>query len=97
LFFELLSEDSQVVAVSNPAAGKQVSPESLANIPRLITAYFASKPDPTDPTHNRQRSCLGARRSHPHPHKTDRKSLRSITIIMSRTLRRCPLKKCATM
>src|SRR5471032_2660001 len=36
---------------------------------------------------NRQRSCLGARRSHPHPHKTDRKSFRSITIIMSRTLR----------
>jgi hypothetical protein len=30
---------------------------------------------------------MGARRSHPHPHKTDRKSLRSITIIMSRTLR----------
>jgi phosphoglucomutase len=50
LFFELPSEDSQVVAVSNPAAGKQVSPESLANIPRLITAYFTSKPDPTDPT-----------------------------------------------
>jgi phosphoglucomutase len=38
-----------VVAVSNPAAGKPVSPESLANIPRLITAYFASKPDVADP------------------------------------------------
>ena len=37
------------MAVSNPAAGKPVSPESLANIPRLITAYFASKPDPADP------------------------------------------------
>jgi phosphoglucomutase len=37
------------VTVSNPAAGKPVSPESLANIPRLITAYFASKPDMADP------------------------------------------------
>ena len=37
------------MAVSNPAAGKPVSPESLANIPRLITAYFASKPDTADP------------------------------------------------
>jgi phosphoglucomutase len=37
------------VAVSNQAAGKPVSPESLANIPRLITAYFASKPDAADP------------------------------------------------
>jgi phosphoglucomutase len=38
------------VAVFDPAAGKPVSPESLANIPRLITAYFASKPDTTDPS-----------------------------------------------
>jgi phosphoglucomutase len=37
------------VTVFNPAAGKPVSPESLANIPRLVTAYFASKPDPADP------------------------------------------------
>jgi phosphoglucomutase len=36
------------VAVFNPAAGKPVSPESLANIPRLITAYFSSKPDAAD-------------------------------------------------
>src|SRR6185312_15569626 len=32
---------------------------------------------------NRQRRCLGARCAHPHPRKTDRKSLRSNTIIMS--------------
>ncbi len=37
------------MAVSNPAAGKPIAPESLANIPRLITAYFASRPDPADP------------------------------------------------
>jgi phosphoglucomutase len=37
------------VAVSNPGAGKPVSRESLANIPRLVTTYFASKPDAADP------------------------------------------------
>ena len=37
------------MAVVNPAAGKPVAPDQLANIPRLITAYFASKPDPADP------------------------------------------------
>ncbi|MCA6108704.1 phosphoglucomutase (alpha-D-glucose-1,6-bisphosphate-dependent) [Bradyrhizobium cenepequi] len=34
----------------NPAAGKPVDSASLANIPRLVTAYFASKPDPADAT-----------------------------------------------
>ncbi|MCK1642297.1 alpha-D-glucose phosphate-specific phosphoglucomutase [Bradyrhizobium sp. 157] len=34
----------------NPAAGKPVDPVSLVNVPRLITAYFASKPNPSDPT-----------------------------------------------
>jgi phosphoglucomutase len=33
----------------NPAAGKPVAPSALANIPRLVTAYFAGKPDPADP------------------------------------------------
>ena len=33
----------------NPAAGKPVDPASLQNIPRLVTAYFAQKPDPADP------------------------------------------------
>ncbi len=37
------------MAVVNPAAGKPVAPDQLANIPRLITAYFVSKPDPADP------------------------------------------------
>jgi phosphoglucomutase len=37
------------VAVNHPAAGKPVAPDQLANIPRLITAYFASKPDAADP------------------------------------------------
>jgi phosphoglucomutase len=36
------------VTAQNPAAGKPVDPASLANIPRLVTAYFASKPDPAD-------------------------------------------------
>lgn len=33
----------------NPAAGKPVDPASLVNVPQLVTAYFASKPDPSDP------------------------------------------------
>ncbi len=33
----------------NPAAGKPVDPALLQNIPRLVTAYFSSKPDPADP------------------------------------------------
>ena len=33
----------------NPAAGKPVDPSSLVNVPRLVTAYFAGKPDPADP------------------------------------------------
>lgn len=33
----------------NPAAGKPVDPADLANVPRLVTAYFASKPDASDP------------------------------------------------
>lgn len=37
------------MSVFNPVAGKPVSPESLVNIPRLITAYFVSKPDVADP------------------------------------------------
>jgi phosphoglucomutase len=33
----------------NPLAGKTVDPSMLANIPRLVTAYFAGKPDPSVP------------------------------------------------
>jgi phosphoglucomutase len=38
------------VTAQNPAAGKPVDPASLANVPRLVTAYFAGKPDATDAT-----------------------------------------------
>jgi len=34
------------VTAPNPAAGKLVAASALANIPKLVTAYFASKPDP---------------------------------------------------
>ena len=30
----------------NPLAGKPADPSMLANIPRLVTAYFAGRPDP---------------------------------------------------
>jgi phosphoglucomutase len=35
-----------VAADINPLAGKPAPPSMLANIPRLVTAYFAGKPDP---------------------------------------------------
>ncbi len=31
----------------NPLAGKTVDPSMLVNVPRLVTAYFAGKPDPS--------------------------------------------------
>jgi phosphoglucomutase len=37
------------VTTQNPAAGKPIPPNALANIPRLVTTYFAGKPDPADP------------------------------------------------
>jgi len=37
------------VTAPNPAAGKPVAANALTNIPKLVTAYFASKPDPADP------------------------------------------------
>jgi phosphoglucomutase len=38
-----------VAAEINPLAGKIAAPSMLANIPRLVTAYFAEKPDPQVP------------------------------------------------
>jgi phosphoglucomutase len=37
------------VTAQHPGAGKPVDQASLVNVPRLVTAYFASKPDPADP------------------------------------------------
>jgi phosphoglucomutase len=34
---------------THPLAGKLPPPDMLANIPRLITAYFSEHPDPSDP------------------------------------------------
>jgi phosphoglucomutase len=38
-----------VSAKVNPLAGKTADPSNLTNIPRLVTAYFAGKPDPSVP------------------------------------------------
>ena len=38
-----------MAAKINPLAGKTVPQSMLANIPRLVTAYFAGKPDPSLP------------------------------------------------
>ncbi|MDP3074543.1 phosphoglucomutase (alpha-D-glucose-1,6-bisphosphate-dependent) [Bradyrhizobium sp.] len=39
-----------MAAEINPLAGKIVDPSMLANVPRLVTAYFAGKPDPSVPS-----------------------------------------------
>src|SRR5215212_9112490 len=39
-----------MVANVNPLAGKIAAPSMLANVPRLVTAYFAGKPDPAIPS-----------------------------------------------
>jgi len=31
-------------------AGKTIEPSTLVNVPRLVTAYFTGKPDPTVPS-----------------------------------------------
>jgi len=36
-----------VVAEVSPLAGKTIAPSMLVNVPRLVTAYFAGKPDPS--------------------------------------------------
>ena len=33
----------------SPLAGKTIDPSLLVNVPRLVTAYFAGKPDPSVP------------------------------------------------
>ncbi len=38
-----------MTAEINPLAGKPADPSMLANVPRLVTCYFAGKPDPTVP------------------------------------------------
>ena len=38
-----------MAAEINPLAGKIAEPSMLANVPRLVTAYFAGKPDPSVP------------------------------------------------
>jgi phosphoglucomutase len=38
-----------VSAKVNPLAGKTAEPSMLVNVPRLVTAYFAGKPDPAVP------------------------------------------------
>jgi phosphoglucomutase len=40
----------------NPAAGKPAAPSILVNVPKLVTAYYELRPDPSDP---RQRVVFG--------------------------------------
>jgi phosphoglucomutase len=41
--------EMSVVAEISPRAGKTIEPSMLVNVPRLVTAYFAGKPDPKVP------------------------------------------------
>src|SRR6202045_22373 len=40
---------NQVALEPNPLAAKPVAPSMLVTVPRLVTAYFAGKPDPSVP------------------------------------------------
>src|ERR1700675_2750218 len=51
-----ITKGDQVAADINPLAGKIAVPSMLANIPRLVTAYFAGRPDPSVPA---QRGAVG--------------------------------------
>jgi phosphoglucomutase len=44
-----MREGNPVSAKISPLAGKPADPSMLANIPRLVTAYFAGQPDPAVP------------------------------------------------
>lgn len=39
-----------MIAQTSPLAGKTIEPSMLVNVPRLVTAYFTGKPDPTVPS-----------------------------------------------
>lgn len=42
-------KENDVAAHIDPLAGKTIDPALLVNVPRLVTAYFAGKPDPKIP------------------------------------------------
>src|ERR1700688_3324241 len=44
------SKETPVSAKIHPLAGNPADPSMLANIPRLVTAYFAGQPDPSVPS-----------------------------------------------
>jgi phosphoglucomutase len=43
---DLVAKENHVAAHIDPLAGKTIDPARLVNVPRLVTAYFAGKPDP---------------------------------------------------
>src|SRR5690606_3637357 len=46
-----ISEPGGVMKNINALAGTPAQPSMLANIPRLVTAYYANRPDPSVPEH----------------------------------------------
>jgi phosphoglucomutase len=43
------AKENHVAAHISPLAGKTIDPSLLVNVPRLVTAYFAGRPDPKIP------------------------------------------------
>jgi phosphoglucomutase len=46
-----MNEAKNVEVNISPLAGKPATPSMLVNVPRLITAYYSIRPDPTEPAH----------------------------------------------
>src|SRR5436309_11205975 len=44
-----IPKDPPLPADISPLAGTPAAPSMLANVPRLVTAYFANRPDPKIP------------------------------------------------
>ena len=94
----------------SPRAGKPVDPSDLVNVPRLITAYYTTRPDPANPA---QRVAFGTsghrgsslrrqlqRGAHPGHHPGDLRlpqARRASTARCSSasTRTRCPSRRCA--
>jgi phosphoglucomutase len=44
-------EERHMAEQVSPLAGKPIDPSRLVNVPRLVTAYFTGRPDPSIPAH----------------------------------------------
>ena len=61
--FSPIAERGDVIMNVSPLAGKPTEPSMLANIPRLVTAYYTGRPDPFVPEQRVAFGTLGHRGS----------------------------------